>query len=92
MVDSRFARRAWLVAAAVAVAAIVVYQFLIRYQYEHLAGGRVVRFDRLTGLSCDVTSYPMNVPNPCTPPLDADRQRYAIGLAKPQANALPPTG
>lgn len=44
-------RNAWYVVGGVAVAALI-FQLFLHYQYEHLAGGRVMRIDRLTGSSC----------------------------------------
>ncbi|MGA7202298.1 MAG: hypothetical protein WBX26_10745 [Candidatus Cybelea sp.] len=44
-------RNTWYVVGGVAVAALI-FQLFLHYQYEHLAGGRVMRIDRLTGSSC----------------------------------------
>jgi hypothetical protein len=47
---------------AAVVGILAVFQFFLRYQYEHLAGGIVMRIDRLTATSCYM---------PCVPPAKA---------------------
>jgi|SRR5579862_7154274 len=55
----------WYVAGAI-VAALIIFQSFLRYQYEHLAGGRVMRIDRLTGSSCYMPCVPQ--PGPAETP------------------------
>jgi hypothetical protein len=64
----------WIVAL---VAVALIFQFFFRYQYEHLAGGNVLRIDHLTATSCYLPCLPPPPPPPkATPtpydPIDAE--------------------
>ncbi len=83
------------------VALALVFQFFLRYEYVHLAGGRVMRIDRATGSSCFM---------PCTPPppaptptpydpkvaiddfLRADEEQDQDAILLVKATAKSPTG
>lgn len=58
-------RRRWYTIGGAAVAALF-FQVFVHYQYVHLAGGYVMRIDRLTGSSCYMpcvsTPAPTNAP------------------------------
>ncbi|MBC5806227.1 MAG: hypothetical protein ACR2KS_04610 [Candidatus Eremiobacter antarcticus] len=62
----------------VAILALVVfavcYQLLFRYQYFHLAGGTVMRVDRLSGASCNLPC----VTNPTPSPAPTNALAYLI--------------
>jgi hypothetical protein len=82
------------------VAAALVFQLFFHYQYVHLAGGDVMRIDRLTGSSCDMPCVPTPTPTSPPPPptprpfdsasytVESDRQNErAIALAKATVSA-----
>jgi len=80
------------------VAVALLFQFFFRYQYEHLAGGQVMRIDRVTGSSCYMPCIPPTPgPTPSPPNYlnsgadykrESDNQdQEAISLAKETATA-----
>jgi hypothetical protein len=60
-------RRTWYTVGG-AVVAVLFFQLFIHYQYIHLAGGDVMRIDRLTGSSCHMPCLPTPSPTPAPPP------------------------
>ncbi len=64
------------------VAAIAIFQFFLRYQYEHLAGGSVMRIDRLTASSCYMPCLPAPAPAPTEAPTSSDESAAYAGFVR----------
>lgn len=79
--------RVWTYIAASFAVATLAYQLAFRYQFIHLMGVRVMRVDHLTGRTCEVTSNPLGVRDPCDAPTEEQKQNYAISLARSEATS-----
>jgi hypothetical protein len=86
-------RNVWFSIGGLLIAA-VLFQVFLHYEYIHLAGGSVMRIDRLTGTSCYMPCTPKPTPSPFDLNAAADylresdrQDQQAILLAKATSTA-----